>query len=190
MALPALAPEQEKMTAAEFEAYAALPENADRILQFIAGEVVEVPSNPFASSISVKITSRMSTHVEANDLGTVTGEAGGYRVAGERYAPDVAFLAKGKPLAHQGYNTVAPDLAVEVVYPADAAALREFSLKIGNYLAAGTVLWGFFPEDKEVQVYIPGQPVKVLGIDDVLDGGDVLPGFTLPIRSIFGQAVP
>ncbi len=34
-------------------------------------------------------------------------------------------------------------------------------------------------KQKLIEVYVPGQPVKLVGVDDTLDGGDVLPGFTL-----------
>jgi hypothetical protein len=36
-----------------------------------------------------------------------------------------------------------------------------------------------------VEVYTPGAPARLLGLEDTLDGGAVLPGFTLPVRAIF-----
>jgi Uma2 family endonuclease len=41
------------------------------------------------------------------------------------------------------------------------------------------------PEVKEIEVYIPGQPLKTYHLDETLDGGDVLPGFTLAVKDIF-----
>jgi Uma2 family endonuclease len=58
-------------------------------------------------------------------------------------------------------------------------------VKVGNYLAAGTVVWVIDPERKLVEVYAPGQPVRKVGVDSVLDGGEVLPGFTLAVKDIF-----
>jgi hypothetical protein len=45
----------------------------------------------------------------------------------------------------------------------------------------------FYPEPRQVKVHVPGQPPKTLGVDEKLDGGDVLPGFTLLIRDIFPE---
>jgi Uma2 family endonuclease len=52
-------------------------------------------------------------------------------------------------------------------------------------MAAGTVLWLVLPETKTVEAYIPGKPVKVYGMGDTLDGGEVLPGFTLAVQDVF-----
>ena len=54
-----------------------------------------------------------------------------------------------------------------------------------NYLLAGTLLWYVYPDEQRIKVYEPGQPAKTLGIDDVLDGGKVLPGFNLAVKDIF-----
>jgi len=101
------------MTVAEFDELALLPENAERVLEFIGGEIFDVPSNPLSSHIASRINRRLEAFVEDNDLGFVTGEAGGYMVAGERYAPDVAFISKSKQAKLSntvGYNPNPPDL--------------------------------------------------------------------------------
>ena len=106
-------------------------------------------------------------------------------VSGERYAPDVAFIsvARQPELAKEGYNPNPPELAVEVVSPNDSE--RKMTRKVVNYLAAGTLVWLVRPEEKQVEVYATGKPVKTLGINDTLDGGTVLPGFTLKVSEIF-----
>ncbi len=95
--------------------------------------------------------------------------------------------AKGE-IAQRGYNPNPPDLAVEVDFPSTETSRDTLRIKIGNYLAAGTVVWVVNVEPKLVEVYAPGQPVKLLGVDDTLDGGDVLPGFTLSVKDIFPEA--
>lgn len=173
------------VTAAEFDEFVTLPENDDRLFELIGGEIIEVPSNPYSSKIAARIILFIGMYLLKNDIGHLTGEAGGYMVSGERYAPDVAFISKVRQpkLAEEGYNPKAPDLAVEVVSPNDSE--RKLTIKVGNYLAAGTLLWVVYPQDKEVHVYAPGLPVKKIGIDGILDGGDKLPGFTLAVRDIF-----
>jgi Uma2 family endonuclease len=177
------------MTVEEFDIFAELPENRDKILEYIGGEVVEVPSNAFASETGSTILGELYVFLRGKDLGHLTGEAGGYMVSGERYAPDVAFVSKAKQpqLAKRGYNPIPPDLAVEVDFPSTYETQRDLRTKVVNYLAAGTQVWLVLPERKEVEVYVPGQPRKLLTINDSLDGGVLLPGFTLPLKTIFAE---
>ncbi|MBC6935258.1 MAG: Uma2 family endonuclease [Chloroflexi bacterium] len=180
---------QTKLAIEEFDRFALLPENADKILEYIGGEVVEVPSNPYASKISGIISGELYIFLKGRNLGHLTGEAGGYRVSGERYAPDVAFIAYDRQpeLVIEGYNPNPPDLAVEVDFPSTYQSQKELRTKVVNYLAAGTMVWVVLPETKQVEVYVPGQPMKLLGLDGTLDGGNVLPGFTLAVKDIFAE---
>jgi hypothetical protein len=38
-----------------------------------------------------------------------------------------------------------------------------------------------------MDIYLPGQPRKTIGLNDELDSGDVLPGFSIPLKEIFSQ---
>src|SRR5690606_22485094 len=126
-----------------FDQFVMLPENAEKLFEYIGGEIVEVPSNPYVSAIAMLIGSLILVFVREKKLGHVTGEAGGYMVAGERYAPDVAFISyvKQPQLVKQGYNPNPPDLAVEVVSSDRADELHMLRIKVTNYLAVGTVVW-------------------------------------------------
>ncbi len=178
-------------TAADFDQFVELPENADKLFEYIGGEIVEVPSNLYASLISARILGFIFMFLLQHDLGYVSGEAGGYMVSGERYAPDVGFISKAKgAVAQRGYNPNPPDLAVEVDFPSTDASRDTLRIKIANFLAAGTMVWVVAAEVKHVEIYLPGEPVKVVGIDGTLDGGDVLPGFTLAVKDIFPADPP
>ena len=181
--------ERVKFTLEEFERIIDLPENADKLFEFIGGEIVEVPSKPYASAIGYNVGTEIGLYVQDNKLGHVTGEAGGYMVAGERYAPDVAFIsyARQPALAREGYNPNPPDLAIEVEFPTSTQSERNLRIKLANYLAVGTVVWVVYPETREIEVYLPGHPVKILGMNEVLPGGDVLPGFEMAVRDIFAE---
>ena len=183
-----MAVETGRLTVEEFDRFAALPENADKLFEYIGGEVVEVPSNPYVSEIAYNIGFAIKLYLRERGIaGHVTGEAGGYMVSGERYAPDVAFISKARQaeLATQDYNPNPPELAVEVDFPSTYQSQKDLRTKVVNYLAAGTVVWVVLPETKEVEVYVPGQPRKLVSVDGTLDGGDLLPGFTLPVKEIF-----
>lgn len=178
---------QMRMTAAEFDVLVTLPDHADRILEWIDGEVYEMPSSAYASWFSSRMNRFLATFVDAHNLDYVTGEAGGYMVAGARYAPDVAFIsfARSPQLAQTGYHPVAPDLAIEVDHPPSITSAQILSIKIANYLLAGTVVWVLRPALRTVEVYTPGHPVRLLSIEDTLEGDLVLPGFSQPVRDIF-----
>ena len=42
------------------------------------------------------------------------------------------------------------------------------------------------PETGTIRVRQPDLPPAILTMDDTLDGGDVLPGFSCPVREILG----
>lgn len=182
--------ERHFVTPEAFDRFVDLPENADKLFEYIGGEIVEVPSNPFASEVGYNIGFAFKLHLRDHKIeGHVTGEAGGYIVAGEKYAPDVAYISETRQpeLAKQGYNPNPPELAVEVDFPSTYESARQLQIKIANYLAAGTLLWIVYPETKTVEIYAPGQPMRWVDIDGLLDGGAVLPGFKLAVKEIFPQ---
>jgi Uma2 family endonuclease len=176
------------ITVAEFERLAAQPQNADRRLEFVGGEISEVVSNSYSSLVANKISFFIQLHLMQKGLaGYVTGADGGYQIGDERYLPDVAFISKARQPqpSHETYNPLAPDLAVEVLSPSDQPDVMR--LKLANYLAAGVVVWVVNPEARTVEVYTPGKRAYRLGVDDTLDGGDVLPGLALPVKDFFPE---
>lgn len=180
---------QPKITAEEFEAFVTLPENSDRLFELIDGEIFEkVPSNPYASYIAQVISFFIQLFLREHGIDAyVTGEAGGFVVDGDRYAPDVAYISveRSADLARKGYNQIPPELAVEVETNTTTETERRLRRKVLHYRDAGVVLWVIYPETQEVEVYTPHQPTQRLTVDDTLDGGEVLPGFRLPVKEIF-----
>jgi Uma2 family endonuclease len=162
-----------------------LPENAARRLEYIGGEIVEMVSNNYSSEVAARILGYIFAYLLQHDMGRVTGADGGYQVADERYIPNVAYVSKARQpeSSHDVYNPNAPDLAVEVLSPSDKA--DDIRIKIANYLAAGTLLWVVEPESKTVEIYVTGQKGQRARVGDTLDGGDVLPGFTLAVKDVF-----
>ena len=179
-------PQLQTMSPSEFDRFALLPENHNRLFEFIAGEVVEVVSNPLSSNIAMMMGVFVGGFVLQHNLGHVTGADGGYMVGGERYIPDVGFISyqRQRILAHvDGYNPLPPDLAVEVLSPGNLDV--DMDVKIANYLASGTVVWRVKPVEQQIAVFVPDTSVKILGINDILEGGSVFPGFKLPLKDIF-----
>ncbi|MCD4686215.1 MAG: Uma2 family endonuclease [Anaerolineae bacterium] len=175
------------MTVEEFEAFAAQVENAERRLEFIGGQTAERIPHSYRSIVAALIAAKIGNFVNQYNLGYVTGADGGYAVGDDRYIPDVGFISKAKqPEApHDTFIPQPPDLAVEVISPTDRP--HETRIKVINYVAAGTVVWLVDPEQKTVEVYTPGPRVITARLDDTLDGGAVLPGFSLAVREIFPE---
>lgn len=171
-----------------FEAFINQPENADKSFEYISGEIVEVPSNPYVSKIAAKIITFIGMFLLQQDIGHVTGEAGGYMVGGERYAPDVAFIsyARQPELAQQGYNPNPPELAIEVISDtSNGEEQRHLRLKVSGYLAAGVQVWIVDPELREVEIHRPAEAVQTVDEKGTLTAEDILPGFKLAVKDIF-----
>ena len=173
-------------TSDDFDYWASLPENVSRHFEWIDGKVVEkMVTSPRSSKVGMRLGGFMMVHAEAHQLGDVTGEQGGYHVGDDRYIPDVGFLRREKVSApiKEGYCTVAPDLVIEVISPSDLAS--EITTKVTNYLLAGVVVWLVEPITKTLTVYIAGKSPQKLTKNDTLEGGDVLPGFSVALTSVF-----
>jgi Uma2 family endonuclease len=79
-----------------------------------------------------------------------------------------------------------PDLAVEVL--SEGNTPREMEQKLQEYFTAGVrLVWYVDPVRQEVHVYTAPDQRKVLTADHTLHGGEVLPGFTLPLRQLFAE---
>lgn len=181
---------KQRATLEEFDAFVQRPENVDKLFEFIGGEIVEVPSNPYASKIAGKIFGELYIYLKTNDLGHLTGEAGGYMVSGERFAPDVAFISyeRQPELVGQGYNPNPPELAVEVISDAsNAEEQRRLRFKLISYLTAGVIVWVVNTDERLIEVHQSGQPSQELDERDILQAETVLPGFVLAVRDIFPQ---
>jgi len=131
------------------------------------------------------------TFVRAQKLGRVlSGEVGIYirRNPDTVRAADVAFisherLAKAKP---QGFLDVAPELVVEVMSPDDTWS--DVSDKLEDYFSIDIQqVWVVDPRRERIHIYRSLTDITILTMDDTLDGGETLPGFSLPVAEILGE---
>ncbi len=125
-----------------------------------------------------------------NDLGHVTGAEGGFVISANTVLmPDAAFISKDRHPQLTGVAfPLAPDLAVEVISPSENS--NDVLEKVKKYIDAGTrIVWTVFPLDQVAYVWQPSEDdslnMRIVRLDGTLDGGDVLPGFALPLRKIF-----
>jgi Uma2 family endonuclease len=103
--------------------------------------------------------------------------------------PDVAFVSDARwPFKRRVPDVpvwdMVPDLAIEVISPRNTAA--QVQRKIHEYFEAGvTCVWVVYPEQTEIYVYRSPTQIQVLQLGEELDGGDLLPGFRLPLSTLF-----
>jgi Uma2 family endonuclease len=75
---------------------------------------------------------------------------------------------------------------VEIRSPRDRAGA--VLAKVGDWLDAGSqVVWVVDPLRRLVSIYRADGSQALLGVDDVLDGGDLLPGFTFAVAELFAE---
>jgi Uma2 family endonuclease len=101
---------------------------------------------------------------------------------------DAVFVTHDR-LAHathpdHAYLEVPPNVAVEVVSPTNHAG--EIDRKVTEYLAAGVdLVWVIYPETRRAHIFRADGTVSIVAEGGVLDGENVMPGFQLPLASLF-----
>jgi Uma2 family endonuclease len=174
----------QQLTLEAFIEFVHEPENAERAFEFINGEIVSVsPGRTTNSSYRDILTVGVHIFCRQNTIPCYTsGEAGAYRIGNDVLAPDFAY--KPTPMIDEYPDPEPPLWVMEVISPTDRP--DEVRAKRLVYLEAGILYWEMYPKAQSIDVYAPGQPTRTFNIDDMLDGGDVLPGFTLAVKAIFG----
>lgn len=158
--------------------------------ELVRGELIVMPPPKREHGlVTIYVGSLILNFVISHNLGQVTTESGYHLFENPDTvrAPDIAFIAKNRvpPLTSE-YDKIAPDLAVEVVSPSNTA--DDLNDKITQYFEAGVQLvWLVYPKTRTVYVYRSVKDVMVLDQNDTLDGGNVLPGFSVPVREFFSQ---
>lgn len=173
------------MTVEEFEAYIEQAENAGRLFELINGEMIEKVPTEEHGVIVLRIGSALLIFNDKHNLGIVTTEARHRLPDDDQNAllPDVSFRNATSPVVRRGAIPTMPDLAVEVQSPNQSD--DDMAEKAAYYLAHGSrIVWLVFPAKRTIEVHQAGR-VATLTESDTVTGGDVLPGFSLPVRDIF-----
>ncbi len=162
-----------------------------RICELIDGVLVEKTIGYFESLIAVRIIQILGAFVDAHDLGIVLGESGTLRILPEQVRiPDVCFIAwarfPNRQLPREPIPALAPDLAIEVL--SESNTEREMQRKLHDYFTAGVrLVWYIDPGTRSAKCYTSEQQCMEISESQSLSGGDVLPGFELPLRELFAK---
>jgi Uma2 family endonuclease len=165
----------------------AMPHDGYRY-ELVDGEIRRMsPAGWRHGGVCFALGGRLREFVKARKLGHVAGSDTGVRLPdGNVRAPDVCFVATGRFEGDKGpvgFSPIVPDLAVEVLSPDDRP--RAILDKVGEYLEAGVrLVWVIDPESRTATRYRSLNDVRVLSVDDDLEGEDVVPGFRCPLAEI------
>jgi Uma2 family endonuclease len=166
-------------------------DHENRLCELVDGTLVEKPMGTLESFLAGDINRWLGYFVEEHDLGVLTVPDGTLRLMpGLVRMPDVAFIS-WKQLPNRKYPnepiaSLIPELAVEVL--SESNTRGEMERKLREYFFTGTQLvWIVDPVQRIVDVHTAPDRFTRLKESDVLDGGDLLPGFQLPLERLFAR---
>jgi Uma2 family endonuclease len=169
-----------------------IQERYGRLCELIDGTLVEKAMGVFESQVAIILAYFLEGFRYAHDLGIVLGADGMYRLFPKQIRiPDVSFVSwkrmPNEELPSEKVPSLSPDLAVEILSAGNTE--EEMDRKLKEYFRAGTKLvWYVDPQARTVRVFTSPLRSKLLSENDTLDGGKVLPGFSLSIKKWFQRA--
>jgi Uma2 family endonuclease len=165
-----------------------------RIYELVDRTLVAKPVAFDESTLAMRLGGIIERFATDADLGLGSGEQGLMRLMpGLARAPDVAFISWEQVPDRQSRRApvpdLYPDLAIEILSLSNTR--REMARKRKEYFLAGTrLVWQVNPRTRAVDVYTAPDKFTTVPESGTLDGDDVLPSFTLPVRSIFVNQPP
>jgi len=161
----------------------------DKHVELVRGVlVVREPAGSTHGLVAMRLGAELAVYVKRTGAGGVFAAETGFKVTTDPdtvRAPDIAFVSRERmpPPDATGYPALAPDLVVEVLSPGDRPG--EVLAKVADWLSAGTrVVWVVEPLRRLARVYRQDGSETIVPADGVLDGEDVLPGFSCPLAVI------
>ncbi len=163
----------------------------NKLCELIDGTLVEKAMGFKESILAFALGALLRDHVLQRNLGLLLGPDGTMEIlTGLVRLPDVAYLSwenlPGRRVPEKDVPAVVPTLAVEVISKGNSR--KEMARKREEYFAAGVrLVWMIDRFKLTATVYTAVDQFHTLTIADTLDGGDVLPGFTLKLSDLFGE---
>jgi Uma2 family endonuclease len=168
-----------------------IQDHTNRCFELVDGILVEKAVGSPESFLTCDFIVFLGVFLQAHPLGFLAGPDGIMRLwPGRLRMPDISFISwdqlpkRERPT--EAITGLAPALAVEVL--SDSNTREEMELKRREYFLAGTrLVWMVDPPRRVVEVYTAPDQFVTLSEEQTLDGGDVLPGFALPLRKLFAN---
>jgi Uma2 family endonuclease len=167
----------------------ALHDHEDRLCELVDGVLVEKVMSTYEALLASWLLYHVWAFLDQHDLGIALGADGMLRLKPKLVRiPDISFISwdrlPSRELPDQPIARLVPDLAVEVLSKGNTKG--EMERKLHEYFDAGvSLVWFVQPKTCTVDVYTTPTKVRRLRRDQTLEGGEVLPGFTLPLQKLF-----
>jgi len=162
-----------------------------RLFELVDGTLVEKGMGYRESMLALILGRLLLDFIVPRKLGLMTGADGFYRLfPGLIRIPDLAYASwdriPGRKVPVEPIPELIPELAVEVL--SESNTKKEMERKRKEYLESGVrLIWLVDPKRRVVAVIKSDGSKTVLDSTKTLDGGDVLPGFTLDLRELFAE---
>jgi Uma2 family endonuclease len=166
-----------------------LLDHSGRLYELVDGVLVEKVVGFAESFLAARLIKLLSNWVDDRGLGIVSGADGPMKLMPKMVRlPDVSFVSwerlPGRAVPSAPIPDLAPDLAVEVL--SEGNTKGEMERKLKEYFLAGVrLVWIIDPPRRRVTAYTAPDESTVVGEDESLTGGEVLPGLSLPLRDVF-----
>ncbi|MCI1189234.1 Uma2 family endonuclease [Hymenobacter sp. DH14] len=180
----------ERLTDEEF--YQFCMDNRDQRIERDANHQITImpPTNSETGASNSEINYQLAHWNRQHELGKTFDSSAGFTLdTGAMLSPDASWIAWENWNAlslddRRGFARICPDFVVELLSPTDR--LTDTMRKMEHWLEAGAKLgWLIAPGTESVYIFEPGQPVRpVVGFDQELVAGSVLPGFVLELRRL------
>ena len=158
--------------------------------ELVKGEIIHLmPTGHPHGFYEVNLATFLNVFVRTHKLGRVLGgEVGIYthRQPDTVRGADVAFISHERlaQVQSKSFLDVCPELIVEVMSPDDAWS--EVNEKLEEYFAVGAqLIWVVDPRRQRLHIYRSLTDLEILTAQDTLTGGEVLPGFQVPVAELF-----
>jgi Uma2 family endonuclease len=168
--------------------------SANRDMRFersAGGElIIMAPVTGISGYWNGRLTQQLFNWADTNKLGIGFDSSTGFKLPnGADRSPDVSWvrLERWNALTEEqkdSFIPLAPDFVIELRSKTDA--LQTVQTKMQEYINNGVRLgWLIDAKSQRVEIYRPGQEVKVLEAPFSLSGEDVLPGFSLDLSPLW-----
>ncbi len=178
-------------TATEADVVAVRESPSRRICELFDGVLVEKAMGAAESFLALHIARLLLNFLDRQDLGIALGEAGQLRLwPGRVRVPDVCFISWDRmpknEVPDDPLPDLVPDLAIEVLSRSNTK--KEMARKRLDYFQAGVQeVWEIQPKTQTAEVYTSPTKHRRIETDGTLEGGDILPGFTVSLTELFGR---
>ncbi len=166
----------------------------NRSCELVDGTLVEKALGAREAYVAWVLGHLLGLYLARNDIGIGLAPDGMMRIApGLVRIPDLSFISWDKlpdqMLPEEPVPDLVPDLAVEVLSEGNTVA--EMKRKVGEYFEAGVrLVWLIDVKKRSARAYTAPHRSVPIREDRSLDGGDVLPGFSVPLADLFRRIPP